>query len=189
MTDADTSLSPTDWEAIERDYRAGMLSVREIARRHDITEGAIRKRAKAEAWVRALADKVRAAVREKLVRADGTQNGTHQQRASDAEVVEAASQVGVEVRLTHRRDLHQLRSIGSVLASRLAAYLNGEETDGPFMGDKESPGDLFEKLARVKSRLIPLERQAFNLDEAEGGPGGEGGEFRVRFIRAAVSDD
>lgn len=34
-----------DWEAIESLYRAGKLSIREIARQHGLTEAAIRKRA------------------------------------------------------------------------------------------------------------------------------------------------
>jgi hypothetical protein len=33
-----------DWEAIESAYRAGVMSLREIASQHGISEGAIRKR-------------------------------------------------------------------------------------------------------------------------------------------------
>lgn len=157
-----------DWEAIEREYRAGQLSVREIARQFEITEGAIRKRAKSEGWSRPLADKVRDAVREKLVRADGTQDGTQSPRASDADIVEQASARGLAVQLSHRRDLEQLHGLKRILAGRLAVHLQGGAVDGPFIGEKESPGDLLEKLSRVTARLIPLERQAFNLDEAGG---------------------
>jgi hypothetical protein len=39
-----------DWQVIEAGYRAGECSVRELARREGITEGAIRKRAKAKGW-------------------------------------------------------------------------------------------------------------------------------------------
>lgn len=44
---------PIDWAAVERDYRAGVMSNREIARWHGLSETAIRKKAKAEVWVRA----------------------------------------------------------------------------------------------------------------------------------------
>jgi transposase len=45
---------PIDWAGIERDYRDGRMSIREIARWYgNVTEGAIRKKAKAENWVRA----------------------------------------------------------------------------------------------------------------------------------------
>jgi hypothetical protein len=41
-----------DWERAERLYRLGEISVREIARREGVSEGAVRKRAKAEGWSR-----------------------------------------------------------------------------------------------------------------------------------------
>lgn len=43
-----------DWELIEKLYRAGILSLREIAKQADdaVTEGAIRKRSKRDKWVR-----------------------------------------------------------------------------------------------------------------------------------------
>jgi ribose 1,5-bisphosphokinase PhnN len=41
-----------DWKAIEREYRAGQLSVREIAKAHGISHTAIQKRPAREAWER-----------------------------------------------------------------------------------------------------------------------------------------
>ena len=49
-----TRKSAHDWDRIELEYLAGEDSIREIADRHEISEGAIRKRAKAEKWVRAV---------------------------------------------------------------------------------------------------------------------------------------
>lgn len=46
--------SASDWDRIELEYLAGEDSVRELADRHEISEGAIRKRAKAKQWVRAV---------------------------------------------------------------------------------------------------------------------------------------
>lgn len=46
--------SSSDWDRIELEYLASEDSIREIADRHEISEGAIRKRAKAEKWVRAV---------------------------------------------------------------------------------------------------------------------------------------
>jgi hypothetical protein len=52
----------TDWSRIELEYLAGEDSIREIADRYEISDTAIRKRAKAEKWVRE-AKKVRTANR------------------------------------------------------------------------------------------------------------------------------
>ena len=157
-----TAKRKLDWEAIEREYRAGQISVREIAKGHGISDTAIRKAAKAEGWERALAEQVRKAVREKLVRIDSSRD----LRANDREVLEGAAARGMEVVQSHRRDIRQLSDIADTLADRLRATLSGDPVEGLCLGKTESAGDLLEKLTRVRARLIPLERQAFNLDEA-----------------------
>lgn len=162
-----------DWEAIEREFRAGQLSIMEIARRHGLSDTAIRKRAKRDGWTRDLGDDVRRRIRDKRVReeAEGSGSSSNSERATDEEIVERAATRGFEVEQSHRRDLNQLHGLKRVLATRLSQFLHNEPVDGPCLGDKESPGDLLEKLARVTSRLIPLERQAYSLDDpqAEGG--------------------
>lgn len=59
-----------DWERIERDYRAGWLSIREIARQHGCSDTAIRKRMKKLGVTQDLSKKVSAKVGDGLVRAD-----------------------------------------------------------------------------------------------------------------------
>jgi hypothetical protein len=49
-----TPKTSSDWDRIELEYLAGDVSVREIADRHEISDTAIRKRAKREGWVRAV---------------------------------------------------------------------------------------------------------------------------------------
>lgn len=49
-----------DWAAIERDYRADILSLRAIATREGITHGAINKRSNRDGWERDHAAKIQA---------------------------------------------------------------------------------------------------------------------------------
>ncbi len=49
-----TRKTSSDWDRIELEYLSGEVSIREIADRHEISDTAIRKRAKAEGWVRAV---------------------------------------------------------------------------------------------------------------------------------------
>lgn len=153
----------TDWEAIEREYRAGQLSLREIGRIHGVSDTAVRKKAKLGAWERDLTKQVQEAVRAKLVREDGSQ-GSHPQRTTDRDIVQDTAARAVEVVRSHRRSLSQLNAIGDILAERLAQHLEGVTPDGPGIGEKESPSDMLEKLSRTRQRAIQLERQAFNLD-------------------------
>jgi transposase len=64
-----------DWVRAEHLYREGELSVREIARREDLSEGAVRKRAKTFGWERKKAAPVRTSPK-KTVAAQSS--GTHE---------------------------------------------------------------------------------------------------------------
>ena len=48
-----------DWESIEREYRAGIKTLREIASSHGITHAAIDKRAKRDGWERDLSGRIK----------------------------------------------------------------------------------------------------------------------------------
>ncbi|WP_143747107.1 hypothetical protein [Chitinimonas sp. BJB300] len=123
----------TDWESMEADYRAGMLSVRVIAKKHDISESMVRKKAGALGWERALADKVREAVEEGLVRTEvrtantqGAQCAPAHQRppkpanpARDREIIQAAAATGIAVVQAHRQSIHAARSICGLLLNQL----------------------------------------------------------------------
>jgi hypothetical protein len=136
-----------DLPAVERDYRAGQLSNREIARRHGRSESWVRKIAKENGWARDLAEAVRQRVREDLVREGILANG-------DAEIVDEAAAIGVEVVRSHRRDIAKLRQAAAGLIDELGRDLKITERSR-----------VISDLAATMARLIPMERQAFGLDE------------------------
>ena len=47
-----TTRKIVDWEAVERDYRTGIKTLRAMAQEHGITHGAINKRANRDGWER-----------------------------------------------------------------------------------------------------------------------------------------
>lgn len=63
-------MSLYDWDAIEAEYIAGVLSNRKIAEKYGCSESGLRKKAKQEGWMRDPAGKKAALVREKLVVGD-----------------------------------------------------------------------------------------------------------------------
>jgi hypothetical protein len=157
-----------DLPAVERDYRTGQLSNREIARRHGRSESWVRKIAKENGWARDLADAVRHRVREDLVRDGVLANG-------DEAIVDEAAAIGVEVVRSHRLDIARLRQAAAGLLDELGLrgspaewQLSGEE--GPILLKVTDRSRVVSDLAAIMARLIPLERQAFGLDEDR--PGG-----------------
>lgn len=175
-----TERKALDWERIGVEYRAGKLSLREIGRQHGCSEGAIRKRAKADKWTRDLSARVDEAVRNKLVRAQVRAEAfASVPAATEAEVVDSAAEASVAVILAHRKDLAKLREI----EEKLIAQLGGDGADEPtklylsqYQGqiiEKEVSLTVSEKastllaLATARGRRIDLERKAFNLDAVE----------------------
>lgn len=181
-----------DWEAIERDYRAGVLSVREVAKIYGISEAAIRKRATKEGWERDLSEKVKNEVRTALVREEQVRKGSHPYdvRTENEIVANAAAQV-VAVVKGHRSSIQKMSAVvASLLEEVNAQTINREafeelgellRSDDPNMQDRRN--DLYnkiisgsnridgvKKLSEAMKNLIQLERQAFNIGDHDEDP-------------------
>lgn len=148
----------TDWEAVEREYRAGVLSVREIAIGAGISHVAIVKMAKRKGWTQNLAGRVKEEIAKRLVTAEVTNSPSGNLR----EIVEAAALRSVDVVLAHRRDIARHRAIANRLDEELEAE-SAKETGGRLSLKERSA--IFESLTRSRARVIVLERQAFGLDD------------------------
>ena len=180
----DGSKPATDWEAIEREYRAGQISVHQIARENAVSHTAINKRAKRDGWTRDLSGKVRQEVSARLVSSEVS-------TIHPREAIEAAAQRGVALVREHRQDIGTNRSAVTKLISELHSTIEHideiedaieDETAGDKDGKRRarmlaavalpSRAAIANSLAQALKTLIPLERQAFNLDERGAPPDG-----------------
>ncbi len=150
-----------DWEAIERAYRAGSLSIRNIAEKHGVGESSIRKRAKKHGWQRDLTEQVQQAARDKLVRSEVRTSGPQDAVRTDAEIVEEASTEAAAVVLSHRAELAQWRGIAQKLCGTLAGMDVTEDNHDKFARSLNAGVD-------AQLKVIKGERQAYNLDAEEG---------------------
>lgn len=180
-----------DWERIELLYRAGLLSVREIASSQGITHGAINKRAKRDGWERDLKAKVKAKadalVSKSLV---STQVSTDTKVAERIEV-DANAQVIANVRISHRTDIGRSRRLLNLLLDELEGLTEEQGTLKELIAQLKDEGEggegaemsdvlaLANKMSSLPSRtktmkdmaetlktLVALERQAYDLDNA-----------------------
>lgn len=176
-----------DWEAIYKEYRANQLSNVQIGKKYSVSEGAIRKKAKEEGWKKDLAAEVRKQVREKLVRETVREKGI-----SDLEIIDTAVKTNIEIIRGHRKSLSEGLKISESLFNQLKTISDNREvleelvitlTEGD-PGKNEKP-DYKERAKLIKAislpahagalrdlssalkNLIPLERQAFNLDDED----------------------
>lgn len=182
-----------DWEKIELDYRSGVKSLREIATDHEISEGAIRKRAKRDDWSRDLSAKIKAKA-DDLVRKEQVRSEVRTQSTiSEKETIDANANLVASVRLSQRKDIQRSRKIAMSLFDELEHQVGIENVEnleklGELLRTEDDKGrdalnDLYMKIismpGRVKSMkdlsdtlktLIALERQAFGLDDENNKP-------------------
>jgi ribosomal protein L7/L12 len=162
MATASTSKSKrkeVDWEAIEREYEAGQLSVRELGRIFGVAASTIVRRAQKNRWQRDLTKKVQAKIDRKLcvpeeVTASATEAGGRDHATDEKQIIELAAQRGVEVVRSHRKLLGESLKIAMNIIEELQAR------DLPTLEKSQS----FRALAQSLAKLVPLERQAFNID-------------------------
>ena len=175
-----------DWEAIEREYRAGQLSVREISRQYGVGAPSIVKKAAKLGWERDLSDSVRQAVKAKLVK-ETAQGNTEGKQVNTREAVEAAAARGVDIVLRHRRDIAKLDALRTKLAEKAETLLDTVASIDAL----GNAAQAVESLGRTMARLVPLERQAFNLDAQPEGGGADtlSKEQRDAAFRAATEAD
>lgn len=166
-------LTDADWIAIERDFRAGQLSNREIATAAGITEGALRKRAKRDEWERDLSQRVRDAVRNKLVRR--SVRNPVRSAATEREAVEVAANRSTSIVLDHQAILGTTSNLGARLLDQVKAVVADlEEAERPrTKNDKiqalalaSRAASLLDTISKTMARTIPLERQAYGIDDA-----------------------
>lgn len=107
--------------------------------------------------------------------------GAHEDKA----IIEAAAERGAEVVRRHRRHLRELHAVATELLAKLKGVIEGKEqgfevpiiqfgkdtgetrVTFPFLGSNESLTDALTKVSQATARFIPMERQAFNLDDRD----------------------
>lgn len=193
MSEADKKT--VDWELVEKHYRAGLLSLREIAKDAGCTEGAIRKRAKKDCWERDLTKKIQQRaeelVRKQTVRVPSTQLTP----ATEKQVVEDNAQAAASVVMRHRAGLSRLAELRDKLLGELEIITDnlddfqklgevmdesGPDANGRWKADKQNEiyrrvismsgriGDA-KTLAEIDEKVRKGEREAWSLDKTDGG--------------------
>lgn len=213
------STKAVDWERIELDYRAGAMSLREIAANHPGTNHvAIARRAKAEGWTRDLSERIKAKAEDLVTRAAVTADVTANRAVTEKQVVEANAQDQASVRLAHRKDIQRKRAIVLSLMDELEAQVGpenaalladlGDMLRSPDENGQDKLNDLYRKIISLPERArtaktlaetlriaVDMERQAFGMDAkgADGATPGAAGyvppAIRVVHVTAPVRQE
>lgn len=192
-----------DWEAVERDYRASQLTLRELGEKHGCTHGAIGQKARAEGWSRDLGPAIQQATQARLIEAALSKElSKTSQELSSAVLV--AAEVNTQVILGHRKGLNRLTRIKEALLDQIeqAAQLmpelaeviemvrqpddNGVDKANDAMRKAMSRSSLVDdlkKLAEIDERVRKGEREAFSIsDGADNDPARKTKRITLDFI-------
>lgn len=176
-----------DWQAIERDYRTGRYTLRELERKHGAPFATIGQRAKREGWTQDLRDAVKAATSAKLIESLVTQE-SHAATQATVATVQAAAEQNTQVIFGHRAKarvaadvtmqlLAELQATAQLAehADKLVHILAGDEPDAIDLkaarGVVERALSLNGRASTVKQLcdalriVVGIERTAFGLDE------------------------
>ena len=182
-----------DWELIERHYRAGIKTVRQLASEYGVSHTAIQKRAKKFSWVRDLTEKIEQTTRNMVATKVVARVVATEQKLSDAATVMAYSEVISQVELTQQDDLKQslemtrlqMRELALLGNPNIASFLIeiGKEMSSAVTDDHgvvvspDKKAELFDYILSLPGRIkmakelaaahgvyIPLQRKVFRLD-------------------------
>lgn len=172
-----------DYEALERDYRTGKFTLRELAEKHNLSHQAIAKRAKTQGWTQDLGEQIRQATSAKLV-ANLVNQEVARSGQAVANTVLVAAEINTQVILGHRKGLNRITRIKELLLDQIeqaAANLpelaeviemvrnpddNGVDKANDALRKALSRTGLVDdlkKLAEVDERVRKGEREAFNI--------------------------
>ncbi len=175
-----------DWERIESDYRAGVLSVREIAGSNGVSHTAINKKAKDKGWVRDLSVKIQAKADSLVSSAEVSTEVSTGNAVNERVIIESNALAIANVRLAHRGDIRRFRNLAIKLLEELESMTEDNTlfTElGEMLRQESDSGvdrlnDLYKKVIDFPSRtsslkllsdtlktLIGLEREAYGINK------------------------
>lgn len=178
---------PVDWEAIERDYRAGVIALRQIGHDRGVSHVAINKRAKKFGWTRDLSAKIQAKADELVTKAAVTTMVTNNP-VTEAQIVLENGAQAAAIRLGHRKSIGRLQTIIAAQMDELEASSGPEQAAllrelGDRMREEDDNGrdrlsDVYRAVISLPERskvvkqlsetlriAVELERREFGMDK------------------------
>lgn len=208
MSDEKKTRQPIDWEAVEREYRVGIKTLRQIADEHGCSHTAIKKRAEREGWSRDIHSRIQAKADELVSRSQVSKEVSMETKATERQVVDANARVIADVVISQQTDLIESREIERALVAELAGMGSmrdelekiGEMLRSPDELGNEKLNDLYRAAIshpqRVKSAKllmdmrkarIETERKVLRIDTMPDDPVGAAAKGAAEGAAAGVS--
>jgi len=195
----------TDWDAVERDYRTGAFTLRELDEKYGLSHAGIGQKARSEGWQQDLSIAIRQATNAKLT-AELVSNEVSKSLQEVSTVVAAAAEANVGVILGHRVGLKRITTIKELLLDQIEQaaenmadlsdvieMVRSPDENGidrandalkKAMGRSALVDDL-KKLADVDEKVRKGEREAFSIDST---PPAEADAFTTLLLKISTGN-
>ena len=183
-----------DWEAVEREYRAGVRSLADIGTEFGVSAPGILKRAKKDGWVRDLSAKIKAKADAKVNEALVNDSVNAKTAVSERQTIESNAQMLADIVLNQRTNVKRAMAVVVALWNEIEAagdYTEEFRRVGELMRSEDEFGqdrlnDMYvaaigmpqrvknvKLLADALKVLIELQRKILKLDDDKAA--GDGG--------------
>lgn len=160
-----------DWDAIELDWRAGILTPVAMAQKHGVSVARIRAMAERLGWKKVELPSTPEVIEHAAAAGIIPEN---EHTFTDEEVRKAQLMTMAAVVECHRADISRLRTMSMTWAERLERRINGADPGGETLGGRESIADGLLKLSKIVVAIVQLERQSFGLESYDSDRPGAG---------------
>ena len=153
-----------DWESVERDYSAGLLSLREIAAKNGVSPSQITRKKNEGEWPKDLTSKIQAKADSIItgVNTGGVNTSVNSKKASEKEVIEANAQAIVNIKLGHRTSIKKVNSLVESLLDEIETLNESKSVENLPMRV-----DVTKKLMDTLKTSIDKEREAYGITNLE----------------------
>ena len=184
-----------DWELIERHYRAGIKTLRQIGEEYGTSHVNIQKRAKKFGWTRSLTEKIQQKAQELVTKQAVTKVVTKEQLLTDSQTVQVYGEIVASVEMTQRSDLDMALNLSrsqmveltalsdprfADALEQLADLMDRSDDDDSGKGKQDKANELYRYIISLPGRVkmakeiaaahgvyIPIQRKVFKLDGDE----------------------
>ena len=179
-----------DWPAVERDFRTGAFTLRELASKYGCSHVAVGKQARKHSWQQDLSQAVRAATNASVLASTAARVEVAKNAVTVTATVLAAAEVNKGVILGHRADIKEARDlVFALLAELRSSAMTDDEKERLIellAGQDAEPEDVsvarrlvtkalgtatriggVKALAEAITKLQMAERKAFGLDASD----------------------
>ncbi len=179
-----------DWDAMEPEWRAGIITKKQLSEKYKVSRAAIDKHWGKLGVERDLTAKIRQEAEALVTREAVTREVTQADRVTENEIVKANAVMQADIIRSQRKDIQRYRTLCQALLAQLEAETGEPELFrdiGIMLAAPDDKGndklneayfkaislpsriDGVKKLAEALKTLIGLERQAFGLSDSPDG--------------------